>query len=181
MTPRLRRSFAVLLAGSCLVALPRAARSAAAQQSGTAPADTSTADARLPISARGALLRSFAIPGWGQSYAGAPGRGALYFAMEAGSLWMVYKTQRQLSASRQRDRWLRETGALEERRISPLTRARSQQFEDWVTLSIFLLLFSGADAYVTAQLSDFAEQVEVGPGSDGALRIEAGIPVGGVR
>ena len=135
-------------------------------------------DASLPISARGALLRSFAIPGWGQSYAGAPGRGALYFAMEAGSLWMVYKTQRQLSASRRRDEWLRETGALPERQISGLTRARSQQFEDWVTLSIFLLLFSGADAYVTAQLSDFAEQVEVGPASGGGLRIQAGIPVG---
>jgi len=98
--------------------------------------------------------------------------------MEAGSLWMVYKTQRQLSASRDRDRWLRETGALANGAISGLTRARAQQFEDWVTLSVFLLLFSGADAYVTAQLSDFAEQVEIGPGSGGALRIEAGIPVG---
>lgn len=133
------------------------------------------------MSARGALLRSFAVPGWGQSYAGAPGRGSIYFAMEAGSLWMVYKTQRQLSASRERDRWLRETGDLEEDAISPLTRARAQQFEDWVTLAVFVALFSGADAYVTAQLSDFVDQVRVGPAADGAVRFQAGFPLGGAR
>lgn len=130
------------------------------------------------ISPRAAMLRSFAIPGWGQSYAGAPGRGAVYFALEAGSLWMVYKSYRQLSTSRAHDRWLRETGALAEGRISGLTRSRSAQFEDWLTLAGAVLLFSGADAYVTAQLADFGEQVDVRPGPGGGTELRMGIPVG---
>lgn len=181
MISRLRSDSVLLPLALCLVLGTGAAGSAAAQRAEASPTDSSSVLPENTVSARGALLRSFAIPGWGQSYAGAPGRGAIYFAMESGSLWMVYKTQRQLTASRKRDRWLRETGALEEGAISSLTRARSQQFEDWVTLAVFLALFSGADAYVTAQLSDFVDQVRVGPASDGSVRFEAGIPVGGGR
>ena len=65
-------------------------------------------------------------------------------------------------------------------RPSPLTRSRSQQFEDWVTLAVTVALFSGADAYVTAQLSDFAEQVQVRTGTS-SLEIGVGLPVGGAR
>ena len=144
------------------------------------PAVDSTAT-EPPISARGALLRSFAIPGWGQSYAGAPGRGAVYFAMEAGSLWMVYKTSRQLATARARDRYLRETGRLQSGEISGTTRSRAQQFEDWTTLAVAVLLFSGADAYVTAQLADFDDQIDVSPGEEGGLQIRAHLPIGGRR
>ena len=132
----------------------------------------------LTVSPRGALLRSFAIPGWGQTYAQAPGRGAIYFGMEATSLWMVYKTARQLSAARERDRWLREKNDAPDEGPSELTRARAQQFEDWVTLAVSVALFSGADAYVTAQLSDFAEQVRVRPGAGSSLEIGVEVPAG---
>lgn len=151
---------------------------AAAQQRPPAPAGRDTAAARdsVGISPRGALLRSFAIPGWGQAYAGAPGRGAFYFAMEAGSLWMVYKTKRQLGAARVRDAWLREQKELRIDQISGLTRSRAQQFEDWVTLAIFIALFSGADAYVSAQLADFAENIGVRPVASG-LELRADLPL----
>lgn len=138
----------------------------------------STDSAALTISPRGALLRSFAIPGWGQTYAQAPGRGAVYFGMEAASLWMVYKTARQLSAARERDDWLREKNQTPGEPPSALTLARAQQFEDWVTLAVFVALFSGADAYVTAQLSDFAEQVRVRPGAGSSLEVGVGVPTG---
>ena len=150
-----------------------APRSASAQRT-PAAADSAV----LTISPRGALLRSFAIPGWGQTYAQAPGRGAVYFGMEAASLWMVYKTARQLSAARERDNWLRERNQTPDEPPSELTRARAQQFEDWVTLAVFVALFSGADAYVTAQLSDFAEQVRVRPGAGSSLEVGVGIPTG---
>ena len=132
------------------------------------------------ISPRGALLRSFAIPGWGQVYAEAPGRGAIYFGMEAVSLWMVYKTSRQLSAARARDRWARAQNDVPDEDEPPtdLTLSRSQQFEDWVTLAISVALFSGADAYVTAQLADFDEQVQVRPGAGNSLDISVALPVG---
>ena len=42
--------------------------------------------------------------------------------------------------------YLRETGQLEEDRLLPLVRDRRAQREDWITLSVFILLFSGADA-----------------------------------
>jgi hypothetical protein len=135
------------------------------------------------ISPRGALLRSFAVPGWGQTYAQAPGRGAIYFGLEAVSLWMVYKTSRQLAAARARDRWARGQNDTPDEDEPPtsLTLSRSQQFEDWVTLAISVALFSGADAYVTAQLSDFAEQVQVRPGAGNSLEIGVTLPVGSGR
>jgi hypothetical protein len=148
----------------------------AAQDRPAVPALVDTAGP--DISARGALLRSFALPGWGQSYARAPGRGAIYFGMEAASLWMVYKTSRQLSASRQRDRWLRELNDTPDERPSPLTRSRSQQFEDWVTLAVTVALFSGADAYVTAQLSDFAREVQVRVPEGSSLEVGVTLPTG---
>lgn len=142
----------------------------------SAPDSATTADS-LTVSPRGALLRSFAIPGWGQAYAGAPGRGTIYFGLEAGSLWMVFKTRQQLAASRVRDRALRERDQLDQGQISPLTRSRAQQFEDWITLAVFVALFSGADAYVTAQLSDFATFVNVRPGMEGTLEIRGDVPL----
>jgi len=145
-----------------------------------APADTTVAPDTLGPSARGALLRSFAIPGWGQAYAGSPGRGAIYFAMEAGSLWMVLKTRQQLSAARTRDAWLREEQRLAEGEISQTTRSRAQQFEDWTTLAVFVALFAGADAYVSAQLADFGEHIGVRPGV-GTLQIQAALPTGARR
>jgi hypothetical protein len=42
-----------------------------------------------------------------------------------------------------------------------LTDARGDQQEDWVALGLFLLLLSGADAFVSAHLADFPEPIAV--------------------
>jgi hypothetical protein len=168
-----------LVVAVCLAAQIGLPRPGVSQQTGagTAP-DTLIA---TEISPRAALLRSMAVPGWGQAYAGSPGRGAVYFALGSGAFWMTLKTHRQLSASREHDRWLRETGQLPERQLSPLTRSRAQQFEDWVTLALVTLAFSGVDAYVVAQLVDVVEQVDVRPGAGGGLQFRAGFGVGAGR
>src|SRR3954465_4791481 len=62
-----------------------------------APPDTTAGR----ISPRGAFLRSLVLPGWGQSAIGAPGRGAVYFGLEAGSLWMVYKSNQKLQEAKE--------------------------------------------------------------------------------
>jgi hypothetical protein len=129
------------------------------------------------ISPRGALIRSLVIPGWGQSYVGAPGRGAVYFGLEAGSLFMVYKSRRQLAAARDRQAFLRETGALPEDDRLDLVRSRERQVEDWITLAVFFALFAGADAYVAAQLADFDERFGVRPAAGGGLQLETHIPL----
>jgi hypothetical protein len=127
------------------------------------------------------MLRSLVLPGWGQAYVGAPGRGAIYFGIEAGSLWMTFKSRRQLASARALEAALVDPSDPDEPAELPLARARRQQVEDWVTLSVFFLFFSGADAYVAAQLSDFTQHVGVLPGEDGSLRLEASIPFGRVR
>lgn len=134
---------------------------------------------RYRISPRDAFFRSLILPGWGQSSIGAPGRGGIYFALEAGSLWMWIKSDRKLDEARERERIARETGQLTEGQIDPLVRDRQNQREDWLTLSIFWLFFSGADAFVAAHLQDFEVHVNAGPRPDGALQIQATIPLGG--
>lgn len=133
------------------------------------------------ISPRGAFLRSLVLPGWGQSEIGAPERGIIYFALEAGSLWMVYKSDRKLSEARRRELYLRETGQLPVGTETGLVRDRRAQREDWITLSVFWLFFSGADAFVGAYLRDFDASVGVSPDEDGAVRLQATVPVGGKR
>lgn len=148
-----------------------------------APADTTAAPAapdtvprRRRVSPRGAFIRSLVLPGWGQSEVGAPERGAIYFALEAGSLWMVYKSQQKLDESRERDRILRAAGELEPGRNSALTRDRLAQREDWITLSVFWLFFSGADAFVAAYLRDFDEHVGVAPAPSGGTQLQFNLP-----
>ncbi|HEX2204169.1 MAG TPA: hypothetical protein VHG91_12755 [Longimicrobium sp.] len=138
-----------------------------------------TAAARRRIRPRDAFLRSLVLPGWGQSSIGAPGRGAVYFALEAGSLWMVYKSDRRLQEARARERALIASGQLVEGETSGLVRDRRAQREDWITLSLFWLFFSGADAFVATHLRDFDEHVGVQPGPEGSgLQLQASFPVG---
>ena len=139
------------------------------------------ADSVRPLSAQGALIRSFVLPGWGQTYVGAHGRGAFYFALESGTHSMVYKTSRARSAARDHESNMRENGALGSTERLPLAESRAQQVEDWITLSIFWALFAGADAYVSAQLADFAGHVGAAPGPSGELRFQVRMDVGGPR
>ena len=160
---------------------------AAAQQPDTARAplrvrgDTVAAaqDSAQGISPRGAFIRSLVLPGWGQSELGEPGRGGIYFALEAGSLWMLIKSDRKLDQARELERVARETGQLRPNQPHPLVRDRRNQREDWLTLSIFWLFFSGADAFVAAHLKDFDVRVNAIPRPDGAVQMQATIPLGG--
>ena len=143
-----------------------------------APAAQDTAPRRRGISPGQAFLRSLVLPGWGQSSIGASGRGAVYFALEAGSLWMVYTSDRRLQEAHERDRAMRDQGLLAEDAVSGLTRDRRAQREDWITMSIFLLFFSGADAFVATHLRDFDEHVGVQPASAGGVQFQGSVPLG---
>jgi hypothetical protein len=140
--------------------------------------DTAAADTVRRISPKGAFVRSLVLPGWGQSAVGSPGRGAVYFALETASLWMVYKSQRKLHFARRNQEYLREVGELEEDRQTGLVNSREEQLEDWITLSGFLLLFNAADAFVSAHLVDFDERLGVVPGRRGGADLQLSVPVG---
>jgi hypothetical protein len=137
------------------------------------PPDT----ASTRISPGGAFVRSLVLPGWGQSELGAPVRGGVYFALEAGSLWMLYKADRRLRESLRMERAARETGALAPTARHPLVRDRLNQREDWITLSIFWLFFAGADAFVAAHLQDFDVRFGGARGTDGAVELRAAVPL----
>jgi hypothetical protein len=128
------------------------------------------------ISPKTAFLRSLVLPGWGQSSIGAPGRGAVYFALEAGSVWMVYKSNQKLQEAKELQSARREMGLLEPDHVLPLVRARRNEREDWITLSVFWLFFSGADAFVSAHLRDF--DAHVGAAPTGGAQLQMNVPLG---
>ena len=142
-----------------------------------ARADTAQSDT-FRISPRGAFLRSLVLPGWGQSELGAPGRGGIYFLLEAGSLWMVLKSHQKLQEARELETIARQTGEIGPEAKHPLVRDRENQREDWITLSIFWLFFSGADAFVAAHLQDFDVHVNAVPRPGGGTELRATVPVG---
>jgi hypothetical protein len=142
-----------------------------------APAAEAASFEGPPVSPRGAFLRSLALPGWGQAYVGAPERGAVYFSLASGSVWMSYVARTQLNDARREQAWLRETGAVGPTEETEFALARARHFEDWVALTVFLFFLSGADAYVSAYLSDFQDRIGVRPMPDGAFRIDVALPV----
>jgi hypothetical protein len=186
MLPRMNR----ILLALALVCASTAPRAAAAQD--PAPRDSArlpiqirgdtvpvVPDSLLRITPRGAFLRSLVLPGWGQSELGAPGRGGIYFLLESGSLWMVLKTNQKLAEARRLETIARETGEIGPETKLPLVRDRENQREDWITLSIFWLFFSGADAFVAAHLQDFDVHVNAVPRpGGGGTELRATVPVG---
>lgn len=138
--------------------------------------DTAARDTADPISPKSAFFHSLILPGWGQSKLGAPVRGGVYFALEAGSLWNLYRADRKLSEARRLQRFYAETGRPD--MGNALVRERRNEREDWITLSVFFLFFSGADAFVAAHLRDFDTRVDAFPAPDGGVQLQTSIPVG---
>lgn len=150
------------------------------------------------VTPRGALLRSFLIPGWGQAATGSPGRGGFYLLAEAGSMWMLVKTQghlrfaadvRRAVEQETRARLVAQGVPADSIRLRVdadegvlaargLEESRKQQREDWVALGLFVLLLGGVDAFVSAHLQDFPEPLTVEPviGETGT-RLEVGVSI----
>lgn len=136
----------------------------------TAPASQEAATDTLPrppASPMGAFFRSLVLPGWGQAAVDQPLRGAFYFAMETGSLYMLFKSKSKLDAA---ERALPADSALIE--------SRKNQVEDWAVLAAFWALFAGIDAWVSAQLWDFQGEVVPPPDGSAGVAFRYSVPVG---
>lgn len=120
---------------------------------------------RGPVSPMGALLRSFLVPGWGQAKLHRKLTGALFVTWEGVTLGMAMKADHEL-------RYLRRTG-------SGSIQAKSQERQDWLVLLAFNHLFSGIEAYVSAHLWDFPQDLEVSaaPLPDGGFGASIRVPV----
>ncbi len=62
--------------------------------------------------------------------------------------------------------------------LRKLVDAREQQREDWIAWTIFWMLASGIDAYVTAHLSDFPAVIRAEPVAGGGAAFRLEIPLG---
>lgn len=153
------------------------------------------------VSPGGAFLRSILIPGWGHAAVGAYTRGAFYFSAASGTGWMLMKSSTNRAAAEQARDVRAETVAAQLRlaghaedsipllveadesviAAQSLVDSRSQQVQDWAALGVFILLLSGADAFVSAHLMDFPEPLTVDavPGQMGRIEVGVELPVGG--
>jgi hypothetical protein len=139
-------------------------------------------ECRIPISPRAALLRSLALPGWGQFSLDRRKAGWMFVGAETGSLFMVAKSKHDLdqaTSARNDSIFGPVTDAAGNPQIDPATgkpkmawqaknknladriKARRTHLEDWIAAIVFNHLFSGADAWVAANLADFDANVKV--------------------
>jgi hypothetical protein len=152
-------------------------------------------ECRVALSPRAALVRSLLVPGLGQFNLYRPKAGVLFVTTEVGSIAMIFKSRHDLNqatAARRDTTIIKVTDASGQPVIDPATglqktigkpknqnladrvKARRVHLEDWIAATVFNHLFSGADAWVAANLADFDANVNVtalGPGLQVAARV----------
>lgn len=124
--------------------------------------DQASPDLHRPVSPMGAFWRSFLIPGWGQAKLNRKLTGGLFIAVEGISLGMIVKMNHQLG-------YLRRTN-------DPGAEAKEQQREDWITILVFNHLMSGLEAFVSAHLWDFPDDLQL-QGVPGAYGAQVTVPI----
>jgi len=139
-------------------------------------------ECRVPLSPRAALVRSLLVPGLAQYQLYRPKAAALFVATELGAIAMTLKSKNDLdkATAAKRDTTIENVlDANGQPVIDPATglpktvgkpvnpnladrvRARRTHLEDWLAGIVFNHLFSGADAWVAANLADFNDNVNV--------------------
>jgi len=136
----------------------------------------------IQVSPGGAFLRAILVPGWGHASIGSYSRGGFYFGAQTATVYSLLRTRHRLHEVRERVRFredalraqiagegVTDTDLIEQRltddadltELQNLLDSRESQQEDLVALGIFILLLSGADAYVSAHLARFPEPLEL--------------------
>ena len=139
------------------------------------------------MSPRRAFLTSLLLPGYAQTVFGRDKAAMLFTIIEVGSIGMARKAAQDLAEAR----GLAHDSVVGSYQIDPVTgravidpktgqpipetyiasrftpdriKARRTHYEDWIAAIVFNHLFSGADAYVAANLWDFRTNVGVASG-----------------
>ena len=115
-----------------------------------------------PVTPGGAFLRSFLIPGWGQSRLGRNVTGGIFLLWEGVCEAMVWKTVWQLNFAQERGKFV---------------ASHTQEREDWIVLLVFNHLLAGAEAYVSANLYDFPAALKVQALPEGRTGVGVSVPI----
>lgn len=158
-------------------------------------------EAPLGISPGGAFLRALLIPGWGHAAIGSYGRGGFYFTAQAATVYTALRARRRIGEAQDRVRFqernlraqLASEGVTDPAEVQTrldgddtlgdlnnLLDSRQEQQEDLVALSLFLILISGVDAYVSAHLAGFPEPLDMGitPTAEGGVEVGLSLTIG---
>jgi hypothetical protein len=139
---------------------------------------------RPPLTPRRAFLTSAMLPGLGQAKLDRGSSGALFAAVELAAIVML---RRSASDYREAKRFQVDSlptnftvgtdstpvvaGRTVSRYTADLVRTRRLHVEDWMAVVAFNHLFSGADAFVSAQLYDMPVQLSAAPTRNGAALV----------
>lgn len=137
-----------------------------------APAASTSDTVKPPISPRRAFLYSALIPGYGQSILGRNKAAAAMLAVEAIAIAMIRESGADVREARSMSgdsvviSYVSLTGTLSPqlvaRRYDPqYVHVRQSHVEDWVAFLVANHLFSGADAFVAANLWELPAQLSV--------------------
>ena len=154
------------------------------------PVDTAP---KPPMSPRKAFLTSLVLPGYAQTVFGRDRAAMLFTIIEVGAIGMARKAAQDLAEAK----GLPRDSVVGSYQIDPATgravidpktgqpipdsyiasrftpdriKARRTHYEDWIAAIVFNHLFSGADAYVAANLWDFHTNVGVASAGRGERR-----------
>lgn len=162
-------------------------------QAGAVPAELSSA-LKPPVTPRRAFLYSLFVPGAGQAAMDRQFVGGAFFLAEGLALALVHRSAEDLRLARQfRGDSIPATYQVDasgqptlgadgrptvatwnvSRYSAARMRARRTHYEDWIAVLIFNHLFSGADAFVAAQLWDLPARVGVRTVPDGGAAVVA--------
>src|SRR5688572_15202874 len=150
-------------------------------------------DCRVPLSPRAALIRSLLVPGLAQYQLLRPKAAALFIGTEIGTIGMALKSKHDLdeATAARRDTTIepvldvdgqpvidpetglpKTVGVPKNKNLADRRKARRTHLEDWLAAIVFNHLFSGADAWVAANLADFNTNVNV-TSVGGGIRVAA--------
>jgi hypothetical protein len=165
------------------------------------------ADEEPRLSPKGAVLRAFALPGWGQFYTGHRMRGFMYAGAEVGFATLGFLKQREVNDFKEEMQLARlefvagdqalhpdsaysleDTLALYDRfgttpagaALASTLEAKQRRREDFFTYAVFAVLFGAIDAFVSAHLDPYHEaEISASPQRDGGMRLDLTVPFGG--
>jgi hypothetical protein len=111
----------------------------------------------------GYFARSLLVPGWGQAALDRKVTGGIFVAFEGIALGMTLKAGTEL-------RYLQQTN-------SDLVKAKRAERQDWIVLMVMNHLFSGLEAYVSANLFEFPADLRMRALPGGRTGIGVTFPV----